>query len=113
MNLKHLSFDDASFDHAFSICVFEHLDYEVKQAAISEIARVLKPEGMLSMTFDYRNPAPVLSGSGPDRKKISPGAFCPPGSSSWSATEPSTTTRSHISCIRASTMLPIPSVPYS
>jgi len=45
MNLKHLSFDDASFDHAFSICVFEHLDYEVKQAAISEIARVLKTEG--------------------------------------------------------------------
>jgi len=69
MNMKHLSFDDAFFDHAFSICVFEHLDFEVKQAAISEIARVLKPEGMLSMTFDYRNPAPSVSGFGPDTSK--------------------------------------------
>jgi SAM-dependent methyltransferase len=66
MNMERLSFDDAFFDHAFSICVFEHLDHEVKQAALCEIARVLKPGGMLSLTFDYRNPAPVLSGSGPD-----------------------------------------------
>jgi SAM-dependent methyltransferase len=66
MNMKHPDFKEAFFDHAFSICVFEHLGYEVKQAAISEIARVLRPGGMLSMTFDYRNPAPILSGSGPD-----------------------------------------------
>ena len=57
---------DAHFDHAFSICVFEHLDYDVKQAALREIARCLKPGGLLALTFDYRNPAPGVVGVGKD-----------------------------------------------
>lgn len=62
MNMKKLDFEDEHFDHAYSICVFEHLDYEIKQSALSEIARCLKPNGILSITFDYRNPAPAIAG---------------------------------------------------
>lgn len=69
MDMRKLSFDDNYFDHAYSICVFEHLTYEIKQAAISEMARCLKPGGILSITFDYRNPAPVISGSGLDNSE--------------------------------------------
>lgn len=66
MNMKEMDFEDGYFDHAYSICVFEHLDYEIKQSALSEIARCLKPNGILSITFDYRNPAPAIAGCGPD-----------------------------------------------
>ena len=66
MDMRKLEFSDESFDHAFSICVFEHLDFDVKQAALSEIARCLKPGGILSLTFDYKNPAPGVVGIGKD-----------------------------------------------
>lgn len=66
MNMANLTFEDAFFDHASSICVFEHLTYDLKQAALNEIARVLKPGGILSITFDYQNPAPWIVGKGPD-----------------------------------------------
>lgn len=66
MDMRKLDFPDAHFDHAFSICVFEHLDFDVKQSALAEIARCLKPGGILSLTFDYRNPAPGVVGIGKD-----------------------------------------------
>lgn len=66
MDMRKLDFPDESFDHAFSICVFEHLDFDIKQAALTEIARCLKPGGILSLTFDYRNPAPGVVGIGKD-----------------------------------------------
>ncbi len=66
MDLRELSFPDGYFDHAFSICVFEHLDYDIKQAALAEISRCLKPDGIFSITFDYRNPAPGVVGYGKD-----------------------------------------------
>ncbi|OGC89187.1 MAG: hypothetical protein A2W25_03185 [candidate division Zixibacteria bacterium RBG_16_53_22] len=66
MDMRKLDFPDEYFDHAFSICVFEHLDFDVKQAALAEIARCLKPGGVLSLTFDYRNPAPGVVGIGKD-----------------------------------------------
>lgn len=66
MNMARLDFPDDHFDHAFSICVFEHLTLDIKQAALAEIARVLKPGGVLSITFDWRNPAPAMAGTGPD-----------------------------------------------
>ena len=46
--------------------MFEHLDFDVKQAALVEIARCLKPGGILSLTFDYRNLAPGVVGIGKD-----------------------------------------------
>ena len=58
MNAMKLDFKDAFFDHVYSFGVFQSLDYETKQRALAEIARCLKPKGILSVTFDYRNPAP-------------------------------------------------------
>jgi len=69
MNMKKLEFPDAFFDHAYSICVFEHLDFDIKQAALHEIARCLMPGGILSITFDYRNPAPFVVGVGADTRE--------------------------------------------
>ncbi len=69
MNMENLDFENEYFDNAYSICVFEHLDFEIKQTALSEIARCLKPNGVLSITFDYRNPAPYIAGFGPDISK--------------------------------------------
>jgi 2-polyprenyl-3-methyl-5-hydroxy-6-metoxy-1,4-benzoquinol methylase len=70
MNMKKLSFEDEYFDHAYSICVFEHLDYDTKKSALSEIARCMKPNGVLSITFDYRNPAPYIVGYGADTREV-------------------------------------------
>ncbi len=69
MNMENLDFENEYFDNAYSICVFEHLKYETKQSALSEINRCLKPNGILSITFDYRNPAPSIAGFGPDTSK--------------------------------------------
>lgn len=68
MNMRQLDFPDSFFDHAYSLCVFEHLDYDTKQAALAEIARCLKSGGLFSITFDYRNPAPGIFGYGKDTR---------------------------------------------
>jgi len=64
MDMTDLRFDDGWFDHAYSICVFEHLDAELRRRALDELARVLKPGGVLSITFDYGAPGVSLAGSG-------------------------------------------------
>lgn len=66
MDMSELQFEDNSFSRAYSICVFEHLDFETKKRALKEIARCLKPGGTLSITFDYKNPAPDVFPTGPD-----------------------------------------------
>ena len=60
MDIEKMEFDDMFFDHAYSICVFEHLDFYTKQKAMIEIHRCLKPAGQLCLTFDYMNPAPYV-----------------------------------------------------
>lgn len=67
MNMKALEFPDGFFDHAFSICVFEHLHFDLRRQALAEIARCLKPGGMICLTFDYRGPGVSLAGSHYDR----------------------------------------------
>ncbi|HID97451.1 MAG TPA: class I SAM-dependent methyltransferase [Thermodesulfobacteriaceae bacterium] len=62
MDIEKMEFEDMFFDHAFSISVFEHLDYYTKQKALLDIHRCLKPGGRLCMTFDYANPAPFVFG---------------------------------------------------
>jgi SAM-dependent methyltransferase len=66
MDMTRMKFDDASFDHAYSICVFEHLDADLRREALEEIARVLKVGGVLSLTFDYGAPGVTLAGTGPN-----------------------------------------------
>lgn len=64
MDMTNLEFDRAYFDHAYSICVLEHLDADSRQRALREIGRVLKPGGILSLTFDYGAPGVNLVDSG-------------------------------------------------
>ena len=64
LDIAALDFPDGFFDHAYSICVFEHLEAELRQRALREIARVLKPGGVLSLTFDYGAPAVFLASTG-------------------------------------------------
>lgn len=70
MDMRKLNFPDGFFDAVYSICVFEHLDFPVKQSALCEIARCLKSKGILALTFDYRNPAPGVVGIGKDTREI-------------------------------------------
>ena len=66
MDMRKLDFNNDFFDHSFSICVFEHLHYELKQQALKEISRCTKKDGILAITFDYKNPAPEIAFIGPD-----------------------------------------------
>jgi SAM-dependent methyltransferase len=66
MNMAALEFEDGFFDHAYSICVFEHLTSDLRQKALKEIYRTLKPGGRLSITFDFRGPGVSLAGAGPN-----------------------------------------------
>ena len=56
-SLYNLPADDASFDVVLSVSVVEHIVY--KHYALKEALRVLKPGGLLILTFDYA--------AGPDR----------------------------------------------
>ncbi|MFD1561242.1 methyltransferase domain-containing protein [Paraburkholderia silviterrae] len=56
-SLYNLPAEDASFDVVLSVSVVEHIVY--KQYALKEALRVLKPGGLLILTFDYA--------AGPDR----------------------------------------------
>ncbi len=59
-NATHLDFDDASFDAVVACLVFEHID-DV-DAAIAQVARVLKPGGQFS--FFLNHPLLQTPGSG-------------------------------------------------
>lgn len=55
-DMRELTFPPASFDHVFSICVFEHLPVSGRQACSSRVRDVLRPGGTAAFTFDYANP---------------------------------------------------------
>lgn len=58
-----LPYRDASFDRVFSISVLEHMPDDVLRRAMAEMERVLKPGGLLVLTFDFHAvPAPWLIG---------------------------------------------------
>jgi hypothetical protein len=47
--------------------MFEYLEADLRQRALKEIACVLKPGGVLALTFDYGAPAVFLASSGQSR----------------------------------------------
>lgn len=53
--VEHLSFPDQSFDRVFSTLMMHHLPDQLKLQALSEIRRVLKPQGRL-MILDFARP---------------------------------------------------------
>jgi SAM-dependent methyltransferase len=58
-DMCHLSqFPDESFDRVVSCSVLEHLTAQDQELALREMARVLKPGGVVGITFDYGIAAP-------------------------------------------------------
>ena len=55
---------DAHFDHAFSIRGLWSADFNRTQGALREIARCLRPGGLLALTFEYRSPVPAAVSAG-------------------------------------------------
>lgn len=53
------------FDHAASVCVFEHLPLVGRIKAGRELGELLVPGGTFSLTFDYVNPGPTAMISSP------------------------------------------------
>lgn len=63
-DIAALDYGDLYFDAVYCISVIEHMYTETQEIALKELARVLKPGGVLSLTFDYgKNAAdfPILS----------------------------------------------------
>ena len=50
---RQLSYPDASFDRVFSISVLEHIPGDGDAAAMREIARVLRPGGIVALTVPF------------------------------------------------------------
>jgi SAM-dependent methyltransferase len=50
---RSLPFEDASFDHAYSISVLEHIAEDGDEQALRELARVARPGGHLAVTLPY------------------------------------------------------------
>jgi SAM-dependent methyltransferase len=50
---RKLSYPDASFDRVFSISVIEHIPEDGDSHAMREIARVLRPGGLLTLTVPF------------------------------------------------------------
>ena len=53
MDMSALKFPDALFHRVYCISVFEHIDPAQQAQTISELARVLRPGGVLYLTVDY------------------------------------------------------------
>jgi len=82
-----LSYTDAQFDRVFSISVLEHLDAVTLRDGLSEMARVLKPSGLLVMTIDY-TPTPGSDIEGFDMTRICQDIVEPLASCSLTPIEP-------------------------
>jgi SAM-dependent methyltransferase len=54
---RSLPFDDASFDHAYSVSVLEHIADDGAEAALCELARVVRLGGRVAVTMPYAREA--------------------------------------------------------
>jgi SAM-dependent methyltransferase len=50
---RSLRFEDASFDHAYSVSVLEHIAGDGAAAALRELGRVVRPGGRVAVTLPY------------------------------------------------------------
>jgi SAM-dependent methyltransferase len=54
---RALPYGDASFDHAYSVSVLEHIPENGDEAALRELARVVKPGGRIVLTLPHATSA--------------------------------------------------------
>jgi len=59
-SMTELPHEDQTFDRVCSICVLEHLSFKDQIKSIREMTRVLKPNGVIGLTFDYGPAAFVI-----------------------------------------------------
>ncbi len=52
-DMSNMIFNDEEFDWVYSISVIEHLSLEKQPFALKECARVLRKDGLFSLTFDF------------------------------------------------------------
>jgi ubiquinone/menaquinone biosynthesis C-methylase UbiE len=52
-DIRSLGFSSNTFDYVFCISVIEHIPYYDQPKALSELSRVLKPGGILVVSFDF------------------------------------------------------------
>jgi ubiquinone/menaquinone biosynthesis C-methylase UbiE len=52
-DMTQMPFEKGSFDAVFSISVLEHMNHDLKGKSLREFNRVLKPGGMVGITFDF------------------------------------------------------------
>jgi len=52
-NLTELPYEEQQFDRVFCISVLEHMPVSDQALALREFSRILKPDGLLILTFDY------------------------------------------------------------
>ncbi len=57
---------DIKFDYITSICVFEHIESEKRKRIVKNLHKLLKPDGKIALTFDYRNPSKFVKINNPD-----------------------------------------------
>ena len=58
LDIAELNQIKTHFDYIFSLCVFEHLPMSSRFEGINQVKRLLKPNGVFAITFDYLNPNP-------------------------------------------------------
>ncbi len=46
---SRLPYDDATFDLAFAVCVFHHIEPAARETAAAELARVVRPGGLVAI----------------------------------------------------------------
>lgn len=57
------------FDYITSICVFEHIESEKRKRIVKNLHKLLKQNGKIAFTFDYRNPSKFVKINNPSDVK--------------------------------------------
>ena len=60
---------DIVFDKITSICVFEHIELNKRKRIINKLHNILKKDGKIAITFDYRNPSKFVNINTPNDVK--------------------------------------------
>lgn len=54
------------YDYVTSVCVFEHIEKQKRKRILENIHTILKSDGKIALTFDYRNPSKFVRINSPE-----------------------------------------------